>query len=54
MNTESNSKLQLIQLLKKLSDSDIQQLLAFVAGYEIGKHNQTLCDTNDFDKNNDS
>ncbi len=39
MNKESNAKLELIKLLDKLDEHDIQQLLAFATGYEAGKLN---------------
>lgn len=42
MNKESNAKLELIKLLDKLDECDIQQLLAFAAGYEAGKLSQTV------------
>jgi hypothetical protein len=42
MNTKSNSKLELIELLEKLNDFEVQLLLAFAAGYEAGKQSQIL------------
>lgn len=42
MDTKSNSKLELIELLEKLNDFEIQLLLAFATGYEAGKQSQIL------------
>ncbi len=42
MDNQLNSKLQLINLSKKLNDFDIQLLLAFATGYEAGKKSQIL------------
>ena len=45
MSTKSDNRALLLQMIKKMDETEAKQMLAFAAGFEAGKLNQTVAGT---------